>query len=49
MRFSTGFRLKSKQWINSVNEQNLNRDTTYTDDDLAGPGLDEQKRKLITV
>ena len=46
MRFSTGFRLKSKQWINSVNEQNLNRDTTYTDDDLAGPGLDELKEKV---
>ena len=43
MRFSTGFRLKSKQWIDTLDKQNVGTDTTDLDDDLAGPGLDEKK------
>tara|TARA_B100001248_G_scaffold126637_1_gene94957 strand:- start:1943 stop:2977 length:1035 start_codon:yes stop_codon:yes gene_type:complete len=46
MRFSTGFRLKSKQWIDTHNKQNSGVDTTDIHDDLAGPGLDEQKEKF---
>jgi len=46
MRFSTGFRLKSKQWIDSSKEKSSTEDTSYVDIDLAGPGLNETKEKI---
>ena len=46
MRFSTGFRLKSKQWVDSSKEDGAAEDTSYVDSDLAGPGLNEAKEKI---
>lgn len=46
VRFSTGFRLKSKQWIDSANKENSNQDTTHINNDLAGPGLSDSKEKI---
>ena len=45
MRFSTGFRLKSKQWVDFSKEESA-EDTSYVDSDLAGPGLNETKEKI---
>ena len=42
MRFSTGFRLKSKQWIDSLKEARAADDRSDGDRDVAGPGLPEQ-------
>ena len=46
MRFSTGFRLKSKQWVDFSKEKSAAEDTSYVDSDLAGPGLNETKEKI---
>ena len=46
MRFSTGFRLKSKQWVDFSKEESDAEDTSYVDSDLAGPGLNETKEKI---
>ena len=46
MRFSTGFRLKSKQWVDFSKEESAAEDTSYIDSDLAGPGLSETKEKI---
>ena len=46
IRFSTGFRLKSKQWVDSSKEDIAAEDTSYVDSDLAGPGLNETKVKI---
>ena len=46
MRFSTGFRLKSKQWVDFSKEESAVEDTSYLDSDLAGPGLNETKEKI---
>ena len=46
MRFSTGFRLKSKQWVDFSKEESAAEDTSYVDSDLAGPGLNETKEKI---
>ena len=46
LRFSTGFRLKSKQWVDSSDEKNSDLDTVFVDNDLAGPGLSDSKEKI---
>ena len=46
IRFSTGFRLKSKQWVDFSKEESAAEDTSYVDSDLAGPGLNETKEKI---
>tara|TARA_Y100001980_G_C14556650_1_gene349089 strand:- start:10982 stop:14572 length:3591 start_codon:yes stop_codon:yes gene_type:complete len=46
MRLSTGFRIKSKNWINPSSEKSFEEDTTFVEDDLAGPGLNKTEEKI---
>ena len=46
MRLSTGFRIKSKKWINPSSEKSFEEDTTFVEDDLAGPGLNKTEEKI---